>query len=83
MGKVNCYLSITLCHLISTLMIKRAKKEQKKERRQSYDGEIETMPLIYSSYAIITEMEDKKKIVEKLRLQYQEEYDKLTWMKNI
>lgn len=64
-------------------MIKRAKKEQKKERRQSYDGEIETMPLIYSSYAIITEMEDKKKIVEKLRLQYQEEYDKLHWMKNI
>ena len=64
-------------------MIKRAKKEQKKERRQSYDGEIETMPLIYSSYAIITEMEDKKKIVEKLRFQYQEEYDKLTWMKNI
>ena len=64
-------------------MIKRAKKEQKKERRHSYDGEIETMPLIYSSYAIITDMEDKKKIVEKLRLQYQEEYDKLTWMKNI
>jgi hypothetical protein len=64
-------------------MIKRAKKGQKKERRQSSDGEIETMPLIYSSYAIITEMEDTKKIVEKLRLQYQEEYDKLHWMKNI
>jgi hypothetical protein len=64
-------------------MIKRAKKGQKKERRQSYDGEIETMPLIYSSYAIITELEDTKKIVEKLRLQYQEEYDKLHWMKNI
>ena len=58
-------------------MIKRAKKGQKKARRQSYEGEIETMPLIYSSYAIITEMEDKKKIVEKLKLQYQEEYDKL------
>ena len=58
-------------------MIKRAKEGQKKERRQSYDGEIETMPLIYSSYAIITEMEDKKKIVEKLKLQYQEEYEKL------
>jgi hypothetical protein len=60
------------------LMIKRAKKGQKKERRQSYDdGEIGTMPLIYSSYAIITEMEDKKEIVKKLRLQYREEYDKL------
>lgn len=59
-------------------MIKRAKKGQKKERRQSYDdGEIGNMPLIYSSYAIITEMEDKKEIVEKLRLQYREEYDKL------
>jgi hypothetical protein len=58
-------------------MIKRAKKGQKKERWQSYDGKLETMPLIFSSYAIITEMEDKKKIVEKLRLQYQEEYDKL------
>jgi hypothetical protein len=58
-------------------------KKDKKERRQSSDGEIETMPLIYSSYAIITEMEDTKKIVEKLRLQYQEEYDKLHWMKNI
>ena len=59
-------------------MIKRAKKGQKKERQQNYDDdEIGTMPLIYSSYAIITEMEDKKEIVEKLRLQYQEEYDKL------
>ena len=58
-------------------MIKRAKKGQKKERRNYDDGEIGTMPLIYSSYAIITEMEDKKEIVEKLRLQYQEEYDKL------
>ena len=58
-------------------MIKCAKKGQKKERRQCYDGEIETMPLIYSSYAIITEMKDKKKIVEQLKLRYQEEYDKL------
>jgi hypothetical protein len=58
-------------------MTKSAKKGQKKARRQSYEGEIETMPLIYSSYAIITEMEDKKKIVEKLKLQYQEEYEKL------
>jgi hypothetical protein len=58
------------------------KKRTKKERRESYFSEIETMPLPYSSYAIITEVEDKKKIVEKLRLQYQEEYDKLHWMKN-
>jgi hypothetical protein len=58
-------------------LIKCARKGQKRERQQSYDGEIETMPLIFSSYAIITEMEDKKKIVEKLKLQYQEEYDKL------
>jgi hypothetical protein len=64
-------------------MIERAKKRQKKERRQNFDGEIETMPLIYSSYAIITKMEDKKKIVEKLRLQYQDEYKKLRRMKSI
>ena len=64
-------------------MIERAKKRQKKLRRQNFDGEIETMPLIYSSYAIITKMEDKKKIVEKLRLQYQDEYKKLRRMKNI
>jgi hypothetical protein len=56
-------------------MIKRAKKG-KKERQQIFD-EIETMPLIYSSYAIITEIENKKKIVEQLKLRYQEEYDKL------
>ena len=54
------------------------KKDKKKRDGQGYDdGEIGTMPLIYSSYAIITEMEDKKEIVEKLRLQYREEYDKL------
>ena len=59
-------------------MIKRAKKGQKKERWQSNDDcQIGTMPLIFSSYAIITEIEDTKKIVEKLRLQYQEEYEKL------
>jgi hypothetical protein len=57
-------------------MNKCARKGQKKVRQQRFD-EIETTPLIYSSYAIITENEDKKEIVEKLKLQYQEEYDKL------
>ena len=57
-------------------MIKCAKKGQKKVKKQRFD-EIETKPLIYSSYAIITESEDKKEIVENLKLQYQEEYDKL------
>lgn len=59
-------------------MIKCAKKRQKKVRQQRFD-EIEATPLIYSSYAIITESEDKKEIVEKLKLQYQEEYDKLRY----
>ena len=59
-------------------MIKRPKKGQKKVRKQRFDV-IEITPLIYSSYAIITESEDKKEIVEKLKLQYQEEYDKLCY----
>jgi hypothetical protein len=59
-------------------MLKSAKRGQKKVRQQRFD-EIETTSLIYSSYAIITENEDKKEIVEKLKLQYQEEYDKLRY----
>ena len=54
------------------------KKGQKSEERQRFD-EIETTPLIYSSYAIMTESEDKKEIVQKLKLQYQKEYDKLRY----
>lgn len=58
-------------------MIKRPKKGQR-VRNQRFD-EIETTSFIYSSYAIITESENKKEIVEKLKLQYQEEYDKLRY----
>jgi hypothetical protein len=53
-------------------------KKDKKVRKQRFD-EIETTPLIYSGYAIMTESEDKKEIVEKLKLQYQKEYDKLRY----
>ena len=62
----------------STSMIKPPKKGQKKVRKQKFD-EIETMPLINSSYAIIMESEDKKEIVKKLKLQYHKEYDKLRY----
>jgi len=43
--------------------------------QQRFD-EIEAPPLIHSRYAIITEIEDKKEIIEKLKFQYQEAYDK-------
>jgi hypothetical protein len=59
-------------------MIKHPKKGQKKERLQNFEG-IEMMPFIYSSYAIITEIESKKKIIQRLKLQYQEEHDKLRY----
>ena len=60
------------------LMIKCVKKGQEKVRQQKFD-EIEMMALIDSSYAIITERDYKKEIIEKLKLQYQEEYDKLCY----
>jgi hypothetical protein len=58
-------------------MIRHVKKGNKK-RSQRFD-EIETTPFIYSSYAIITEIENKKKIIQRLKLQYQEEHDKLRY----
>lgn len=60
------------------MMIKHTKNRQKEESPQGEDN-LENMPLLYASSAIITENEDRKKIIETLILQYREEYNKLCY----
>jgi hypothetical protein len=58
------------------MRIKYTKNRQKEEGPQGYDN-LENTPLLYASSAVITEIEDRKKIIEILILQYREEYNKL------
>jgi hypothetical protein len=58
-------------------MIKEAKSKQKKNQRD-YD-QLENKTLLYASSAFITEIKDKKEVVKILKLQYQEEYNKLRY----
>jgi hypothetical protein len=56
-------------------MTKEAKNRQKEKQREYAQLENET--LLCASSALITEIKDKKELINTLKLQYQEEYNKL------
>ena len=56
-------------------MTKEAKSRQKEKQRE-YD-QLENETLLCASSALITEIKDKKELINTLKLQYQEEYNKL------
>jgi hypothetical protein len=56
-------------------MTKEAKSRQKEKQRE-YD-QLENKALLCASSALITEIQDKKEVIKTLKLQYQEEYNKL------